>query len=120
MKKILLLTILAAISTASVAQNVGIGSTSFVPNSDAILELRSTTSGFLMPKMTFAQMSAIAGPTEGLLVYQSNLTPGFKYFDGSAWVPFGGSSGGADNFGSHVAEMNIALDDYCLGRLLVK
>ncbi|MFM1874820.1 MAG: hypothetical protein RL266_557 [Bacteroidota bacterium] len=90
------------------AQNVGIGATSFTPNDDALLELRSTTSGFLMPKMTEAQKNAIATPTEGLIVYQTNATKGFKYFNGTTWAEFGGA---ADNFGNHVADLNISLDD---------
>lgn len=90
------------------AQNVGIGTTTFTPNDDALLELRSTTSGFLLPKMTEVQKNAIVGPTEGLIVYQTNATKGFKYYNGSAWTEFGGA---ADNFGSHEAEMNISLED---------
>lgn len=112
MKKLLLTLIIAGITAASFAQNVGIGNTSFTPNADALLELRSGTSGFLMPRMTAVQRAAIASPTEGLLVYQNNGTKGFRYYDGSAWIPFG--SGSADNFGSHIAEANISLDDFWL------
>lgn len=61
--------------------------------------------------MTQAQKDAIVGPTEGLIVYQTNASAGFKYFDGSVWTEFGGA---ADNFGSHVAEANISLDDFWL------
>ncbi len=111
MKHILSSAALLLIGFCSSAQNVGIGTTSFTPNGDALLELRSTSSGFLLPKMTEAQKNAISGPTEGLIVYQTNATKGFKYFNGSVWTEFGG---GADNFGSHEAEMNISLDDHWL------
>ena len=111
MKHILSSAALLLIGFCSSAQNVGIGTTSFTPNDDALLELRSTSSGFLLPKMTEAQKNAISGPTEGLIVYQTNATKGFKYFNGSVWTEFGG---GADNFGSHEAEMNISLDDHWL------
>ncbi|MCF8465526.1 MAG: hypothetical protein K9G41_11835 [Flavobacteriales bacterium] len=113
MKNLLLISICLLASVAVSAQNVGIGSTSFTPEADAILELRSTTTGFLMPRMTAAQMAAISGPTEGLLVYQTNATKGFKYFDGSVWTSFGGASG-PDNFGNHTATANIRLNDFWL------
>ncbi len=111
MKKTLLALLIIGTASVGFAQNVGIGNTTFTPNADALLELRSTTAGFLLPRMTAAQMTAISSPTEGLIVYQSNGTPGFKYYDGPAWVPFGAGAG-ADNSGSHVAETDITLDDY--------
>ena len=95
------------------AQNVGIGSTSFTPETDALLELRSTNSGFLMPRMTAVQMNAISGPSEGLLVYQTNATKGFKFYDGTTWADFGGA-GGADNLGDHKATANIQLSNFWL------
>jgi len=111
MKNLLLSLICLLAATVVSAQNVGIGATTFTPASSALLELRSTNSGFLMPKMTAAQMNAISGPTEGLMVYQTNVTKGFKYYDGSAWASFGGA---ADNFGNHVAGQNIRLNDFWL------
>ena len=113
MKKRLLTILIVGFTASGFAQNVGIGTSNFTPESGALLELRSTTSGFLMPRMSLSQLSGISGPTEGLLVYQTNGTKGFKYYDGSAWMPFGGA-GGADNFGSHTAETNIQLDDFWL------
>lgn len=107
-----LIAVFTLLSGYACAQNVGIGSTTFTPNDDALLELRSTTSGFLVPKMTEAQMNAISGPTEGLLVYQTNNTKGFMYYDGSAWVGFGGAGAGdSDDMGDHIATQNIQLSD---------
>src|SRR5215831_10853978 len=62
---------------------VGIGTIS--PNASSLLEVKSTTKGFLIPRMTLAQRSAIVTPATGLLVYQTNSTPGFYYYNGSAW-----------------------------------
>jgi hypothetical protein len=112
MKNLLLSLICVLVATVVSAQNVGIGTTDFTPETDAILELRSTTTGFLVPRMTDAQMTAISGPTEGLLVYQTNATKGFQYYNGSAWTAFGG--GGADNLGNHTADQNIRLSDFWL------
>ncbi len=61
----------------------GIGTTS--PNTSSLLEIRSTAKGFLAPRMTQAQRDAIGSPATGLLIYQTNNTPGFYYYGGSAW-----------------------------------
>ncbi|HYV91633.1 MAG TPA: hypothetical protein VE978_07620, partial [Chitinophagales bacterium] len=54
---------------------------------DALLEIKSTTKGILIPRMTKTQRDAIPTPiTAGLLIYQTNSTPGFYYYDGSVWV----------------------------------
>lgn len=95
------------------AQGVAIGTTTFSPADDAILELRSSNAGLLLPRMTVTEKNAIASPTESLLIYQTNGPKGFKYFDGSVWTEFGGG-GGADNFGNHTAENNIILNDFWL------
>jgi hypothetical protein len=46
----------------------------------------STTKGMLTPRMTKTQRDAIASPATGLLIYQTNSTPGFYYFTGTAWT----------------------------------
>lgn len=50
--------------------NVGIG-TSGAPSSLAKLEVASTTSGFLPPRMTTTQRDNISGPPNGLIIYNS-------------------------------------------------
>lgn len=51
--------------------SVGIGTTS--PNLTSILDIRSTTQGFLPPRMTTTQKNAIASPAAGLVVYDTTL-----------------------------------------------
>jgi hypothetical protein len=71
MKKLLLCAALIASSFTSSAQ-VGIGTTT--PDASAALEIESTTKGFLPPRMTLAQINAIATPAEGLMVYCLDCT----------------------------------------------
>jgi|GEM_PF-5361678 len=68
------------------AQNVGINATGAAPAASAMLDVNSTTSGLLTPRMTLAQRTAIAAPTTGLLVYQTDLQQGFWYFNGTVWL----------------------------------
>ena len=73
-------------STISVSAQVGIGVETSNINASAQLEVASTTKGFLAPRMTSAQKEAISAPAVGLLVYQTDGTPGFYYFNGTIWV----------------------------------
>lgn len=52
-------------------------------NASSVLELRSTTKGFLMPRQNQAQILAIVAPAAGLMVYNTDLqAPCF--YDGTA------------------------------------
>ncbi|MGO4906366.1 ice-binding family protein [Flavobacterium sp. W20_MBD1_R3] len=68
MKKYFIISLLI-ISLNSIAQ-IGIGTSS--PDASAILDLSSTTKGFLMPRMTTLQQSNLVNPAVGLIVY--NIT----------------------------------------------
>jgi hypothetical protein len=62
--------------------SVGIGDSSI--DAAAILELTSTSKGFLPPRMTEAEKAAISSPAEGLMVW--NTTSGtMDVYDGSLW-----------------------------------
>ena len=59
------------ISLLPSAGSVGCGTVT--PNVNAILDCTSTTKAFLPPRMTTAQKNLIAGPTEGMVVYDLTL-----------------------------------------------
>lgn len=68
---------------------VGIGVAS--PNASAQLQIDSTTKGFLPPRLTATQASAISSPAEGLLLYVTDTNgtftaKGWWGYEGSAWV----------------------------------
>ncbi len=50
----------------------------------AILELRSTNKGMLPPRMTTTQVNAIASPTAGLMVYDTDIKC-LKTYNGTSW-----------------------------------
>jgi len=86
--------ILLLFSISKSFAQVGIGTTS--PNLSSMLDIKSTTSGILIPRMTLTQRNAITVNTAtiGLLIYQTDNTSGFYYYNGTSWVPF---TGGIDN-----------------------
>jgi trimeric autotransporter adhesin len=83
MKNILLLFLLAIgmIAQAQVAINTD-GSS---PDNSAMLDVKSTDKGILIPRMTAAEMQAIASPVAGLFVYNTTDQALYSY-NGSAWV----------------------------------
>ncbi|MCP4123820.1 MAG: hypothetical protein GY751_18885, partial [Bacteroidetes bacterium] len=77
-------------TTVSVnAQKIAIGVNT--PQASSSLEVYSTTTGVLVPRMTSAQRTAIGSPATGLLVYDTNSNS-FWYYNGTAWTDIG--SGG--------------------------
>jgi hypothetical protein len=63
---------------------VGLGTNSIA--SSSILDVRSTTKGLLIPRLTQAQRTAISSPAEGLMVYQTDGIVGLWIYQNSTWV----------------------------------
>ncbi len=61
---------------------VGIGTTS--PAASAVLDLTSTTQGFLPPRMTTTQRDAISSPATGLMIYDTTVNK-VSVYNGSIW-----------------------------------
>ncbi|MBK8710860.1 MAG: hypothetical protein IPL97_03095 [Niastella sp.] len=78
MKKItLLLLTTACILQTAFSQSVSINNDASVADASAILDVKSISKGMLLPHITMAQRNAIATPANGLIIYQTDNTPGF-------------------------------------------
>jgi hypothetical protein len=79
--------------TMNIHAQVGIGTET--PNASAQLDITSTTKGFLAPRMTQSERNliSVSVSTKGLLIYQTDNTPGFYYYDGTAWNALSASVG---------------------------
>lgn len=53
---------------------VGVNIDGTLPDSSAMLDVKSTTRGFLPPRMTKMELSAIINPADGLIVYCTNCS----------------------------------------------
>lgn len=74
----------------SYAQRISlkVGSNPATIQNSAALEVESTSKGFLPPRMTNAQMTAIPSPAQGLMVYCTDCNPvGLRVNDGSPTSP---------------------------------
>ena len=90
--KLLLVTITMIASYALTAQNgVAINTDGTAPDSSAMLDVESTVKGMLIPRMDSLQRSAIPSPATGLMIYQTDGTTGFYYYNDSEWTAVAGS-----------------------------
>ncbi len=59
------------------------------PDASAMLDVKSNTKGLLIPRMLETERTSIASPAQGLMVYQTDNTEGFYYYDGTSWMYIG-------------------------------
>jgi len=91
-KTFLTLLLLTVTYLVTYSQRVGINDDGSNPDNSAMLDVKSTTKGLLTPRMTKAQRDAITSPAIGLLIYQTDNTPAYYYYNGSSWKIIGGVS----------------------------
>ena len=89
MKKITLIALM--LFTALGYAQVGINTNN--PDASSALEIESTTGGILIPRLTVTQRDAISAPATGLMIYQTDQTAGFYFYDGNIWTKVDGVAG---------------------------
>jgi hypothetical protein len=91
-KKVILMLMLWFVFFKSNAQTI-LGNSNPLPT--AAFEMQSNSKGFLVPRMSYAQMQAIVSPATGLQVWCTNCEiniGAMEYYNGSAWIAFDGTS----------------------------
>ncbi|NTW31023.1 MAG: hypothetical protein HGB12_00035 [Bacteroidetes bacterium] len=91
------------------SQGVSINTTGNEADNSAALDISSTTQGALIPRMTMAQRNQLIGsdgiaghaPATGCLIYQTDNTPGYYYYNGSAWAQAIGPQGATGTTGAN-------------------
>jgi hypothetical protein len=92
----------AVAGTKSFSSSVAVG-TAVAPVSSAVMEVASTTKGFLPPRMTAAQRDAISAPATGLVLWCTNcsINGELQVFNGSSWTnTVGGATQAAFSVGT--------------------
>ena len=93
MKKLLIL--LAIFTTfAAMAQSVGINADGSTANASAMLDVSSTTKGFLPPRMNTTARDLIASPATGLVIFNT-ITNGLEIKSSTGWISLKASSDAA-------------------------
>ena len=81
--------------TLNINAQVGVGTLN--PDSSSMLDITSTTKGFLAPRMSTSEKNAITSPTKGLMVFDNDQDK-FNYYDGSNWIQIETNSKSRDNY----------------------
>jgi hypothetical protein len=93
-----------------IAQSVGINADGSVPHTSAILDIKSTGKGLLMPRMTSTQRNAIATPANGLLVFDTD-TNSFWYYSSTVWMNLASGWSLSGNIGTNPATHFLGTSD---------
>jgi trimeric autotransporter adhesin len=70
-----------AITPVFLRAQVAISSDNSAPHPSAMLDVKSTDKGLLVPRMTSEQRTAMIDPAEGIMVYDTDLHAIFIYYD---------------------------------------
>lgn len=89
---IFLFIVFLSLNQFSFGQRVAINTDNSAPNSNAILDVKSTTMGVLVPRMKQTQVNVfetlLGGPEEGMLIFNTDLDA-FIYWNGTEFRPMG-------------------------------
>jgi hypothetical protein len=89
LKKLVFFIAILLLNSGLLFSQVAITSDGSAPNSASMLDVKSTSKGVLIPRMTFVQRNAITAPIEGLMVYCTNCntdgTGALSIFQGGLW-----------------------------------
>ena len=97
-----------ATESIGVSGNLGVGTL----DPSAIVQIDSTTSGLVIPRMTETQKNAIAGPTGGMIIYQTDGVEGvYQYKASTGWESIDpGDISGTINYVSKFTSGNVIGD----------
>jgi trimeric autotransporter adhesin len=73
MKKLFLLVISCLMISLTSFTQIAINTDASEPDASSMLDVKSSTRGLLIPRMTTAQRNAVASPAEGLIIYDTDL-----------------------------------------------
>ncbi|MBU0763475.1 MAG: hypothetical protein KJ607_01430 [Bacteroidetes bacterium] len=87
MKKLLLTSLICALTLyVAEAQNIAVtDDDGYSAHSSAMLDVKATGKGILIPRLTTAQRTSITGPATGLLVFDSDQG-NFYFHNGTEWI----------------------------------
>ena len=105
---IVILAILNLSLSLNLKSQVAVNSSGEAANTSAMLDVSSADKGILIPRMTKAQRDAITVSSEqnGLMIYQTDNTPGFYFYNGSAWVVVGDGATSINSLSDGVSDGN--------------
>lgn len=109
MKSLIFISLIFLSSIVTFSKSVGINEDGSIPDPSALLDIKSTSKGMLIPRMTSAERTGILNPGEGLLVYD-NETGSFWFYKAAGWTELIAGGGSGTNYwdtdGNHIYNNN--------------
>jgi trimeric autotransporter adhesin len=102
----LILVMMIIILSLNLTAQVAVNTSGDAANTSAMLDVSSTDKGILIPRVTKSQRDAIDTPATGLLIYQTDNTPGFYFYNGTGWVVVGDSATSINSLYDGVSDGN--------------
>jgi hypothetical protein len=118
--RLLLLYSIILFSVKAGAQNVAINNDASAPDNSALLDVKSTTKGLLIPRMLLSERNLISNPATGLLIYQTDNGQGLYINNGTpaspTWTMVGPAISGTSNYvvkfnGSNTGSNSLIYDN---------
>ncbi|MBL7700665.1 MAG: hypothetical protein JNM14_00325 [Ferruginibacter sp.] len=79
--------LIALTPISAISQSLSVNTDGSAAEASAMLDVKSTTKGLLVPRMSRAERDAIASPATGLLIFQNAPDSiGYYYYNGTAWT----------------------------------
>jgi hypothetical protein len=90
MRTLFILSVALLWTATSTFSQVSISTDNSSPDNSAMLDVKSSSAGVLLPRMTLDQRNAISSPAEGLLVFclDCGVKGSLSVFSGGAWNTF--------------------------------
>jgi len=105
--------LLIVLGTNNIMAQVAVNTDGSIPSTSAMLDVSSTDKGILIPRMTEADRDLIGSLVEGLMIYQTDGTAGFYFYNGTAWVVVGAEAMGINDLSDgkrHLTELFLGVN----------
>lgn len=90
------------------AQSLAVNNDGSTADASAILDIKSTTKGLLIPRVTSTQRTSLSLPATGLIVYQTDAPIGFYYNAGTPASPSWKQLLPTDGSGANLTSLNAS------------
>jgi hypothetical protein len=90
MKIISTLFVLILLTSGRVFSQVAINTDGSVPDNSALLDVKSTNKGVLIPRLTFEQRNALSNPAQGLIIFCTDcgVDGSLSVYSNGSWKSF--------------------------------
>lgn len=107
MKKIYFITIMLLLNSSYLFSQVAINTDGSTPDKSAMLDVKSTARGLLIPRISTLARNQIPSPATGLLIYNTDANF-LSYYDGGQWITLCAVSTGVAGAGGSQPIIGVA------------